>query len=294
MSWRHALLIEPASSDDLRTDFAGTFVHCDPGAAALPLAELSAQRGDGVFETLGVVDGRPHQVEAHLERLARSAAILGLPAPHAGQWRQAIAAAAASCGPGEVAIKLVLSRGLDDGRGPTAWLTATPSPDFRAVRDDGIRVVTLDRGVDLGAADRAPWLLLGAKTLSYATNMAAIREAKARGADDALFVTSDGYVLEAPTATVLLRFDGRFTTPSPSAGILHGTTQMSAFAWLRAQGHEAEYRDVPVADLGRADAVWLLSSVRLAAPVRELDGRAVPIDRPLTRALNDALLARTS
>ena len=94
----------------------------------------------------------------------------------------------------------------------------------------GIRVVTLDRGIDSGVPARAPWLLLGAKTLSYAVNMAAIREAKRRGADDAIFVSSDGIVLEAPTASLILRFGDRFVTPAPNGGILHGTTQLSLFA----------------------------------------------------------------
>jgi 4-amino-4-deoxychorismate lyase len=294
MSWRHALLIVPAASDDARTDFGSTFAEHDPGAPALLLGELSAQRGDGVFETLGALDGTPHQVEAHLERLARSAALMDLPVPHLGQWRQAIARAAASCPPGEATIKLVLSRGLDDGRAPTAWISVGQAPDFTAARTDGIRLVTLDRGVDRDAATRAPWLMLGAKTLSYAVNMAALREARRRGADDALFVSSDGFVLEAPTATALLRIDGVYVTPPASSGILHGTTQLSAFAWLEAQGMPVRYRDVRVGELGRVDAMWLLSSVRLAAPVRAVDARPVVGDAALTAALNAALLARTS
>ena len=94
---RHALLIRPAASDDDRADFSGTFVAHDPGAPALLLGDLAAQRGDGVFETVGVVDGVPHQVDAHVARLAHSAALCDLPAPNLDQWRQAIAAAAALC-----------------------------------------------------------------------------------------------------------------------------------------------------------------------------------------------------
>jgi 4-amino-4-deoxychorismate lyase len=291
MAWRFALTIDPAASDDARIDFADTFTEIDPAAPALSVGELSTQRGDGIFESIGVVDGHAQEVGAHLERLAHSARVCDLPAPHAEQWRQAVALAAEHCGSGESVIKLILSRGVEHGPAPTAWVTAAPAADFSEPRGRGIRVVTLDRGIDSGAAGRAPWLLLGAKTLSYAVNMAAIREAKRRGADDAIFVSSDGIVLEAPTASVILRLDGTYVTPEPSGSILHGTTQLSAFDWLEGRGLATAYREVAASDLSRADAAWLVSSVRLAAPVTEIDGAAVPHDVELTSALNAYLLS---
>ena len=200
MAWHFALMIDPADVDDTRSDFAATFTEVDPAAPALTVGELSTQRGDGIFESIGVIDGHPQEVEAHLSRLAHSAQLCDLPVPHAEQWRQAVALAASACGAGEAVIKLILSRGIEHGPTPTAWVTAAPAADFSIARSRGIRVVTLDRGYALDVPSRAPWLLLGAKTLSYAVNMAALREARRRGADDAIFTTSDGYVLEAPTA----------------------------------------------------------------------------------------------
>lgn len=291
MAWRFALIIEPAASDEYRADFSDTFTAVDPSAPALSVGELSTQRGDGIFESIGVVDGHPQEVSAHLERLAHSARLCDLPAPHPEQWRQAVAVAAAECGSGERVIKLILSRGVEHGPAPTAWVTAAEAPDFAEVRTRGVRVVTLDRGYDSGASDRAPWLLLGAKTLSYAVNMAALREARRRGADDAVFVSSDGVLLEAPTATVVLRSGDRFVTPAPGAGILHGTTQLSLFEHLRAQGHRAEYDTLRVEDLAGADAAWLVSSVRLASPIRTVDGAPMAVDHAVTDAVNRYLLS---
>ncbi|MET0674127.1 MAG: aminotransferase class IV, partial [Microbacterium pygmaeum] len=202
MAWHYALTIDPAASDDDRDDFADTFTEIDPAAPALSVGELSTQRGDGIFESIGVIDSHAQEVVPHLERLAHSARLCDLPAPHLPQWRQAVDLVAAHAGPGESVIKLILSRGVEHGPAPTAWVTAAAAADFTVPRTRGIRVVTLDRGFDSGAAARAPWLLLGAKTLSYAVNMAAIREAKRRGADDAIFVSTDGIVLEAPTASL--------------------------------------------------------------------------------------------
>lgn len=291
MAWRFALRIDPVASDDPRESFDDTLRIIDPLAPALPVGELSAQRGDGIFESLGVVDGHPQEVGPHLRRLAHSAELCELPAPNLFQWRAAVERVAAEAGEGENVMKLLLSRGVEGEGSPTAWITLADAPDNARARTEGVRIVTLDRGYALDVPGRAPWLLLGAKTLSYATNMAAIREAKRRGADDAVFVTSDGFVLEAPTASVVLRVGDRFVTPAPSAGILHGTTQLSLFAHLEQRGFATAYDTVAVDDLAGADAVWLLSSVRLAAPVSAVDGHAIPVDRALTDELNAYLLS---
>jgi 4-amino-4-deoxychorismate lyase len=291
MAWRSALVIDPVAAGDSGTDFTGTFTEIDPAAPALSVGELSTQRGDGIFESIGVVDAHPQEVQAHLERLAHSARLCDLPAPHLEQWRQAVERIADAAGPGESVIKLILSRGVEHGPSPTAWVTLAPAPDNAAARADGIRVVTLDRGYDIDAAARAPWLLLGAKTLSYATNMAAIREAKRRGADDAVFVSSDGFLLEGPTSSLVLRVDGRYLTPEPGSGILHGTTQLSLFAFLESRGAETGYARMAVGELERADAAWLVSSVRLAAPLAAIDGRELTVDRELTESFTHYLLS---
>ncbi|MGO1768558.1 MAG: aminodeoxychorismate lyase [Microbacterium sp.] len=298
MTTRIALLVDPAPADDARTAFDDTIAPIDPDAPALSVGDLSANRGDGVFESIGVFDGRPQQVEAHLDRLANSARLCDLPAPNLRQWSAVVDRAVATVpATGEWTVKLLLSRGVQIGgpgapaSGPTAWATASRAADFTAAREQGIRVVTLDRGYDSGAAARSPWLLLGAKTLSYAVNMAASREAHRRGADDTIFVTTDGYVLEAPTANIILRRGDHFITPEPTGGVLHGTTQLSAFDWLEEVGHPTGYEHIPVAALYDADAAWFVSSIRLAAPVTHIDDRALPVDHGLTAALNTHLRA---
>ncbi|MBV0895489.1 aminotransferase class IV [Microbacterium sp. NC79] len=291
MASTFALLITPVADFDIRDSYADTFSVIDASAPALSVGELSTQRGDGIFESIGVSAKHPQEVMPHLERLAHSARLCDLPAPNTAQWREAIAVAADACGEGEWVIKLILSRGIEHGPTPTAWVTAAPAGDFAKVRSDGVSVVILDRGFDSGAPDRAPWLLLGAKTLSYAVNMAAIREAKRRGADDAVFVSSDGVLLEAPTASLVMRVGDRFVTPKPGAGILHGTTQISVFTFLQDKGYEVAYETLPASSLPRVNAAWLVSSVRLAAPIRSVDGTTLDVDAALTAQLNAYLLS---
>ena len=291
MTRRFALIIDPIDASEERADYADTFTVVDATAPALSVGELSTQRGDGVFESIGVIDGHAQEVIPHLERLANSARLCDLPVPHQEQWRQAVAAAASQCPAGEAVIKLILSRGVEHGPTPTAWVTAAPASDFASVRKSGVRVVTLDRGYDLTAAERAPWLLLGAKTLSYAVNMAALREAHRRGANDAVFLSSDGFVLEAPTASLILRVGDGFVTPAPTGGILHGTTQLSVYEYLAGRGFDVGYDRIPASELARADAAWLVSSVRLAVAVTAIDEVELAADHELTRELNDYLLS---
>ncbi|MRX44176.1 aminodeoxychorismate lyase [Agromyces kandeliae] len=287
-----SFLVDPLPVDASPEFLEASFREIEPGSGALAVNDLAPHRGDGVFETLAIVDGHVQEIGPHLARLANSARLTELPEPNLEQWSLVIRRAAERVpAEGEFALKIALSRGVDPGTTPTGWVHITPGADFQAARERGIRVVSLDRGVSRGAGERAPWLLLGAKTLSYAANMAAIREAKRRGADDALFTSSDGFVLEGPTSSVIARLGDEFVTPPPAAGILHGTTQRSIFAHLERQGRTVAYRDLTLDDLRRADAAWLVSSVRMAAPIVELDGEPLAVDLEETAALNAYLLS---
>lgn len=268
------------------TEFAGS-------QSTLTVDDLAASRGDGVFETLAVVDGRVQASEAHLDRLVRSAELLDLARPHRAQWRYALDRAARAVPAGRTGVlKLVLSRGREGSPRPTGWIAVSSAPSAVPERRTGVRVVTLDRGVSSTAASESPWLLLGAKSLSYATNMAALREAARRGAQDVIYTSTDGYVLEGPTSSVLARIGGRIVTPAVEAGVLPGTTQHDAFVALDAERVETAAEPVPVSALAEADAIWLASSVRLLVPVVALDGRPVPQDAELTDRINAVLLAR--
>ncbi len=286
-------MIDVLPADAPPTDLDATVRRVDDGVATLDVRDLGPSRGDGIFETIGVIGGHPQALDAHLARLANSAALLDLPVPHEAQWRRAIGRAAASLpADRQGGLKVVLTRGLEGPGAPTGWIVATPADGDFPERETGIRVVTLDRGYASDVAVRAPWLLPGAKTLSYAVNMAALREARRRGADDVIFLTSDGFVMEAPTSTVILRFGDRIVTPRTDIGILPGTSQLSVFAFAAARGLHTVEAKIPVARLAEADAAWLVSSVRLAAPITHLNAAAMGVDVELTRAMNDALLAR--
>jgi 4-amino-4-deoxychorismate lyase len=191
----------------------------------------------------------------------------------------------------EGALRLVCTRGREEGGGVTVYATAfaVPESNVRA-RHDGVNVVTATLGFPAHLRPDAPWLLGGAKTLSYAVNMASLRWAKSTGADDVLWVSSDGYALEAPTAT-LVWLDGvrLCTVPASGTGILAGTTAAYLLAHAGSLGLEAAEALVTPAGLAASGGAWLTSSVRGVAAIRALDGTPVPHDPAMTERIRTLL-----
>jgi 4-amino-4-deoxychorismate lyase len=231
-------------------------------------------RGDGVFESVLVTGGQTPHLDAHLARLHRSARIMALTDPGDDAVRALVGAAVAGW-PAEVegVCRVFLTRGLGEGTPPTllALLAPVPAETLRQ-REEGVSVVSLSLGIPADFRAAAPWLLGGAKTLSYAVNMAAQRHAHAAGADDVVFTSLEGRLLEGPTSTVVWAADGRLHTPPVETGILAGTTQARLFARAEADDWPTTVTPGSVEDLHAADAVWLLSGIRGAAPVTRLDG----------------------
>lgn len=287
----HLLLVIPtrpeAATDDAR------LIDADPGLPHLSVLDVAATRGDGIFETISVGSGYLQALEAHLDRFERSARMLDLPAPDRAVWRDAVLTVAARLADHEEAwVKTVLTRGIEGHPDPTGWVYGTVSPAFHRERTEGVDVVLLDRGLRSDVAHTSPWLLAGAKTLSYAINRAASREAQRRGADDVVFVSSDGLLLEGPTSTLIVRTGDTLRTPPDALGILPGTTQADLFGAAHLWGLGTRVEALTPDDLTAADAAWLVSSVRHAAPIRSVDGVAHAIDAPLTAAMNGFLRSR--
>lgn len=276
---------------------------CDPAAPLLHADDLAAVRGDGIFETLLIRNGAPCLLDAHLARLTHSAQLMDLPAPDLSAWRSAIDQAVARWQEGggdEGVLRLVYSRGRESDPTGTAYATVGPLASRVAeARRAGVAAVTLDRGLASNADENMPWLVAGAKTLSYAVNMAALRHAERHGAGDVIFVSTDGHVLEGPRSTVVIATtsdDGRpcLLTPPPWYPILRGTTQRALFEVARAAGYDCDYQALRLADLLTAQGVWLVSSITLAARVHTLDGTPLapaPIAAEIAGLVDAAILS---
>jgi 4-amino-4-deoxychorismate lyase len=243
-----------------------------------------------VFETILVVDGKPRELTPHLDRLDRSAAMLDMRTPPRAEFERAVDLVIGNwAGSAEFALKLVYTRGVEGGDGtPTGFaLGMEIGAKVLKQRVEGLSAVTLDRGIDADLADRAPWLLLGAKSLSYAINMAALREAERRGAAEVVFTTSDGSVLEGPTSTLILVRGKTLVTPPSKLGILPGTTQYALFRAAERAGWTVLVEPIQTGELYDAEGVFLASSVRKITRVNVLDGKQLPDSSALLTELQD-------
>jgi 4-amino-4-deoxychorismate lyase len=239
----------------------------DPTEPVLRADDEALTRGRGVFETTRVYDGRPFRLERHLARLAGSAERVGLAVPDAAELTRLTALVVEAAPVRDLALRLYWTPGPPEGP-PLGIALVSAIPDtYEPMRARGSRLVALT-----SPRRDVPWLLPGTKSTSYAVNMAAEAEAKRRGADDAIFVDTDGVVLEGTVTNVWWRNGDVLRTPSLELGILAGVTREALLELAPGLALAVEEGVYPVADLEGADEVFTSSSVREVMPVADLDG----------------------
>lgn len=238
----------------------------DADGATVPATDEGLTRGDGAFEMIHIYDGHPFTLDQHIERLVHSCNQLDLPID-TKKVRSEIEALLAEHGREEAALRVVLTRG-------------------------GHRILTLEKlpliadSARLNTVTYSPNLLLqGVKSLSYGANMLATRRAIKEGFDEALLVTPDGTVLEAPTSCIFWTTEaGKLKTPSLDTGILDSITRRVIVNALDVdQGH------FKLDDLMRAEEAFLASTIREAQPVSLIDDQKLDWPGPLTQRAREAL-----
>lgn len=255
----------------------------------LTVFDRGFQLGDGVFETLRARGGTSTELPEHLVRLRASADGLGIELARdtEQQIEEGIAAVLAAEGldgpEGDASIRITVSRGDYRARGllptggdhpPTIAIQAWPVPPPP--------VDHLTRGLHLvaSAVRRDPESPLAAlKTTSRADYVFARLEARRAGADDALFLTTDGHLSEATSANLfLLRTTPAGTelaTPALACAILPGTTRSWILAWAARSGLRASEAWLTTRDLAEADEAFVSSSVAGILPVTRFEGSAI-------------------
>lgn len=209
-------------------------------------------RGDGVFEGMRLYDHVPRTLEAHLDRLERSAAGVAIPFDR-DQMRDEILAISAAATDGHSALRTMLSRG-----------------GHRVHREEPLIPEAPEGWVVHPVDHRVTPLLIGAKTLSYAANMQAAREATAAGANTALFVEADSReVLECPVASLVWFEGGEVCAPPLSSGVLDSITRR-----LLAEVTDLQVRSRTLDELAAADGALVISTVLESRTVREIKGVA--------------------
>ena len=265
-------------------------------AAHLSVFDRGFQLGDGIFETLRAGGGHVTELREHIARLRRSADGLAieLPADIAEQIERGIAellAAEGLAGPdADASVRVTVSRGPWPSRGllpppdahPVAtiviqaWPVAPPPPGH------------LDRGLALvaSAVRRDPLSpIVTLKTTSRADYVYARLEARRAGADDAVFLTMQGYLSEATSANIFLVRRGadgltELATPALDCAILPGTTRSWLLRWAAAAGLRPVEGKLSPDELAAADEAFVSSSVAGILPVTRFNGHPVGAGAP--------------
>jgi branched-chain amino acid aminotransferase len=239
--------------------------------------------GDGVFETVKIIDGRPFAVRRHLDRLARSTEGMRLPCPPRKVVLAAIddVIAANRVAAGRLRVTVTGGPGaLGSDRAtvePTVIVASGPLPAWPATAD----VVV------------APWprnergALTGVKSVSYGENVVALAYARDQGAGEALFANLAGNLCEGTGTNVFVGIDGRLVTPPLAAGCLAGVTRELVMELV-----DVVEEDIPMAALAGAGEAFLTSSTRDVQPIRSVDGQPLgTCPGPLTEAAAKAFEA---
>jgi 4-amino-4-deoxychorismate lyase len=261
----------------------------DGQPAALPLDDRGLAYGDGLFETVLLFRGRPVWWDAHLERLARGAAALGIAAPDRRVWQDDLAALLA--GPAPLAerqvLKLILTRG-SSGRGYAPDRSAAarrivqllPAPADRPDwRRDGIVL----RWCALRLAEQPR--LAGLKHLNRLEQVLARAEWDDPAIAEGLLCRQDGQPVSATAANLFVVAGRRLLTPPVDRCGVAGVCRRFLLAQPEASECELDRQAVL-----QADELFLCNSLRGILPVARL-GERVFSRGPFTRALMARLAA---
>lgn len=244
------------------------------GQAYIPVTDHSFLAGDGVFETIGVIDGNLIGLTRHLERMHHSLSGLGLELQTTDDDLRKALTAVVEANPGRCDwVRMTISAG------DVLFSTDRTGDAHRIVIAPG----TTPAGSDSIAVVTAPWprnergVLSGIKSTSYAENTVALAYAQSKGAVEVLFPNSRGELCEAATSNVFVVIDWQLVTPPLFSGCLQGVTRDLVIRCC-----SVTERPIFMDELDRISEIFLTSSVRDVIPVTQVDARELNIG-PVTR-----------
>ena len=259
----------------------------DPALMVIPLDDHLVHRGHGVFDTAAIINGNLYQLDAHMERLLRSAEMARIPLPHPPeQLRQIIIDTAAVSGQRNASVRYWLGAGPGGfSLGPTECVGSTfyvmifrPQAEPERFYTEGIKVAT-------STVPIKPPFFAQVKSTNYLPNVLVIMEAKDHGADHGLFIDERGYIAEGSHMNVGFVTRDRVLRHPTFDAILTGITMQRMFHLARrlvTQGdlHSIVLGDVSVEEARAATEMLLFGSSFKVASVVQWDDKPVGDGRP--------------
>lgn len=241
--------------------------------------------GDSVFETLATAHGRLFALSEHLDRLERSAALIGIVPPPRSVIEAAVRDTVIAAGNDESRVRVMISRGVGWGdldpasAGPPGLVIIVAPLGSREGEAGQMYVDGVDVAVPAGTSRTVDPRV---KSGNYLPNLLALGAARRQGAHEAILPAADGGLGEGATSNLFVVAAGEVKTPALAAGILAGVTRAHVLALCQAEGISArEVAHLAPSELDAADEAFLTSSLRGVLPVTRVGGR--PIGRPAGR-----------
>ena len=243
--------------------------------AVVSINDRGFMYGDGLFETMPVVNGRPFRMAQHLERLARGADFLKIKLPFTLEKLQNFAGQLIEKNQmPEAILRVVLTRGPGErgytpraGGRSTVAMTLHPAPTL----DPPTQWNLVTSSYRIAAADP----LASFKTLNKLTHVMARLEAVEQGAHEALLLNTDDEVAETASGNLFWVSRDRVYTVPVGCGALPGITRAVVLEICPALGLPTDERVIKPVALRKAEGIFITQSASGIVPVTALDGEPV-------------------
>jgi D-alanine transaminase len=235
--------------------------------------------GDGVYEVIRTYNGRPFQLQRHLDRLDTSLSQVRISA----DWDRAtligwIDKVIANSGYVDTKVYVQITRGVAPRDHPFPHVPPTTLITATEVHPPADELIA--NGALAIRADDIRWDRCNIKSLNLLPNVLARQAAKEAGAFEAIFVGTDGTVREGSSSNVFCVIDGTVVTPPLSNRLLAGVSRAYLLEIAAANGIRTQERPLTFDELLHADEVFLTGTTIEVLGVREIDGKRIGAGHP--------------
>jgi len=249
--------------------------------ASISVLDYGFLYGFGLFETMRAYEGQVFRLDSHLNRLVRSAEVLGL-SIGVTDLKDAVMATLQANQLSDARIRITVSIGegsmVPDPstcQQPTVLiLVGDYHPYPEQIYQKGFRAVVSS----IRRNSQSPLSRL--KSANYLENMLAKQEARAAGVDEALCLNEKGLLAEASMSNIFLVNDGILRTPTEDSGILPGITREVVLELASQLGISTFEQDIRLDELSQTQEAFLTNSLIEIMPLTEIDGKPVGSGRP--------------
>ncbi len=266
------------------------------------LGDFGFARGITVFELFRVYGRVPFRMAAHLNRLERGCALMGITLPVSrADLEQQIAMLMAEHSYPHSVVKIYVTAGECAAASGLSFAACADFAPQVFILEDAVKMQhpqaaygleTYVRGQNLKTVE-AIRELPDVKTANYGIGFVAAKRA-GTAYDDVLFTTPQGHVTEATRSNFFAVLDGKLVTAR--SGMLDGITRSVVLELAADVGIATEVRDITVAELAGATEAFTSGSITEMVPVRSVNdvvlaGGDDRTQTPVYKALREAFTA---